>query len=68
MIWNRKKELKEQEKKAVSKAAENMLACRLTAIDLRKEAKPEGIQAALIFDDVAESISGLLRIVTGDQS
>jgi len=62
-LFKRKKPLGKKKMDAIAKASENMLACRLCAIDLRKEGKDK---EAIMYDDIADSISGLLRIVAED--
>ena len=62
-LFKRKKLLGKKRLDAIAKASENMLACRLCAIDLRKEGKDK---EAIMYDDIADSMSGLLRIVAED--
>lgn len=62
-LFKKKKVATKETMKAIQKGAENMLACRLTAIDLRKEKKNE---VAMLYDDIADSISGLLKIISKD--
>ena len=49
-LFKRKKPLGKKKMDAIAKASENMLACRLCAIDLRKEGKDK---EAIMYDDIA---------------